>query len=479
MGNQGLRRTRKLCRAQQSSITRSRTPSFHRRIRSFTMRHRLTLLLTCSIRSRRWWSTWLARCCSRVSSAPRGFFVGMRIATSGSVNDRKPKSCNNPLPACQLPTFIHLGGRRSHNAVHGCEVTEMLQTPPQDFRAGVISSTASDKTAQLGNPCDDLGKRGRLCGWLRDTMDGPIEGLPFFWVQQDATGCLGHRTRQHGGIQNPPRQDAVERQTATQARRRLELTCFNAATAFQNPMPDLNTPAARVPLNALDGVLNGLHRHRGQQQPLNRLPFWGRLVFMDLHGPQCHGRQAFSLAVARRTPGASIRQSRPPGFPRGLRATPWYEQDQCTDHGLGLNSCPDRVLRRTNTPIPRGAKQQLNARWALGGQHVIDVGFAVPSADKARLRTTRVGIADSFQAPEPLLTFLLGDGQLLAPGAFAHIVGIPCPDLLRQQPQGHTLRRDRQGTMDKQASARRMSQGAQACGRPQTRPVHLGGVLYG
>ena len=28
-----------------------------------------------------------------------GFFVGMRISTSGSVKDRKPRSCNNPLPA--------------------------------------------------------------------------------------------------------------------------------------------------------------------------------------------------------------------------------------------------------------------------------------------------------------------------------------------------------------------------------------------
>jgi len=35
----------------------------------------------------------------QVSSAPRGFFVGMRISTSGSVKDRKPRSCNNPLPA--------------------------------------------------------------------------------------------------------------------------------------------------------------------------------------------------------------------------------------------------------------------------------------------------------------------------------------------------------------------------------------------
>jgi len=33
-------------------------------------------------------------------SAPgRGFLVGMRIATSGKVNARKPRSCNNPLPS--------------------------------------------------------------------------------------------------------------------------------------------------------------------------------------------------------------------------------------------------------------------------------------------------------------------------------------------------------------------------------------------
>ena len=33
------------------------------------------------------------------SSWPRGFFVGMRIVTSGSVNARKPRSCKSRLPA--------------------------------------------------------------------------------------------------------------------------------------------------------------------------------------------------------------------------------------------------------------------------------------------------------------------------------------------------------------------------------------------
>src|SRR5712691_2305704 len=94
-----MKRTRKLCRAQHSSITTSRTPSFHSRIRSLTMRQRFTLLLTCSIRSRRQCSAWLASCCSRVSSFPQGFFVGMRISTWGSVNARKPRSYNSRLPA--------------------------------------------------------------------------------------------------------------------------------------------------------------------------------------------------------------------------------------------------------------------------------------------------------------------------------------------------------------------------------------------
>ena len=54
IGCQGISRTRKVCSAQQRAITRSRTPSCHRRIRSVTMRQRGTRLWTCSMRSRRW-----------------------------------------------------------------------------------------------------------------------------------------------------------------------------------------------------------------------------------------------------------------------------------------------------------------------------------------------------------------------------------------------------------------------------------------
>ena len=66
---------------------------------ALTTRQRLTLLLTCSIRSRQEWSAWLALCCARGRSAPGGFLVGMRISTWGSVKARKPRSCNSRLPA--------------------------------------------------------------------------------------------------------------------------------------------------------------------------------------------------------------------------------------------------------------------------------------------------------------------------------------------------------------------------------------------
>ena len=63
------------------------------------MRQRLTRLLPCSIRSRRWCTAWFATCCSSGRSSPRGFLVGMRISTCGSGPARKPRSCHNRLLA--------------------------------------------------------------------------------------------------------------------------------------------------------------------------------------------------------------------------------------------------------------------------------------------------------------------------------------------------------------------------------------------
>jgi hypothetical protein len=66
---------------------------------SWTMRQRLTLLFTCSRRTRRRAMRRLAAFCTRVRARPRGFLVGMITSTWGSVNARKPRSCSSRLPA--------------------------------------------------------------------------------------------------------------------------------------------------------------------------------------------------------------------------------------------------------------------------------------------------------------------------------------------------------------------------------------------
>jgi hypothetical protein len=135
---------------------------------------------------------------------------------------------------------MHLWEIRAHDAIHHREVAKMLQAPPQDFSSGVVALTAPHKPAELCDPLDRLAQRR----WLRrrhwDAMDGTIERLPFVGLQQHTTRRLGHRAHQHGGVKNPPRQHAVERQTTLQALSPLALTRFQATTAFQNPMPDLN-----------------------------------------------------------------------------------------------------------------------------------------------------------------------------------------------------------------------------------------------
>jgi hypothetical protein len=41
-----------------------------------------------------------------------------------------------------------------------------------------------------------------------------------------------------------------------------------------------------------------------------------------------------------------------------------------------------------------------------------------------------MGTGHGVETVEPLLTFFLADGELLAPGALAHVVGVTSPDLL-------------------------------------------------
>src|SRR5215468_1302328 len=199
---------------------------------------------------------------------------------------------SSPLPSmvvsCQMDTFFRLGWSGAHNTIHAREITEMLQATPQRFGPRVDTGAAADKATELCNPTHRLAQRGWTVRRGRTVMDGTIQRLPFLDVQQHITRHLGHCPRQHNGIKHPPGNDAVERQTALQALVGGQLARFDATAAFQNPMPDFNAPATRVPLDTFAGVLDAVHGDRGQQQPLDRLHLRRRLNVADLHGPQPH-----------------------------------------------------------------------------------------------------------------------------------------------------------------------------------------------
>src|SRR5688572_8402714 len=176
----------------------------------------------------------------------------------------------------------------------------MLKASPQDLRPRSIASTTSDKPAELRNPLDRLAKRRRLDRRLRHAMNSTIERLPFIGLQQHATRDLRDRSGQHRGIQNPPRHYTIDRQATLETLGRLELTCFNTAATFQNPVPNFDAPAARIPAYPLDCVLDCLDLDRGPQQPLNGLDPIGGIDFTHQDGPKRHLWQALSLAVAGR-----------------------------------------------------------------------------------------------------------------------------------------------------------------------------------
>src|SRR5205807_9953159 len=146
--------------------------------------------------------------------------------------------------------------------------------------------------------------------------------------------------------------DTIERQTALQALAGGQLARFDPTTTFQNPMPDLNAPPTRVPRHPLDGVVDCVHRHSGQQQPLDGLHSrWG-LDFHDLYGPQRDCGQALTLTM----PGWTQRQGTKPqpqqGLATRLRATPWYLQAEGLRHRLGRHCGPYIAVTACNRNGP-------------------------------------------------------------------------------------------------------------------------------
>ena len=114
-------------------------------------------------------------------------------------------------------------------------------------------------------------------------------------------------------------------------------------------------------------------------------------------------------------------------------------QDELGRHGLGRDRVPHIPLRRVDAAIPRGAYQQIDAGGAGSRQDVIHISFPITDADQVGRGTAVARSIDGVKTVEPLLTFLLADGELLAPGPFPDVVRVPRPDLLGQQAQGDAL----------------------------------------
>jgi hypothetical protein len=76
-------------------------------------------------------------------------------------------------------------------------------------------------------------------------MDGAIQGVPFLDLQPHVTRHLRDCPGQHGGIEDAPSNDAIERQAALQALGCPQLARFDTTAAFQNPMPHLDVPLKR------------------------------------------------------------------------------------------------------------------------------------------------------------------------------------------------------------------------------------------
>src|SRR6266446_4098591 len=91
-------------------------------------------------------------------------------------------------------------------------------------------------------------------------------------------------------------------------------------------------------------------------------------------------------------------------------------------------------------------------------QDVIHISFAITDADDVGGGTAGARGENSVETVEPLVTFLLADGERFAPGPFADVVRVPGPDLLRQKAQGDSLWCDGEGGMDQQAVTGGVSQ---------------------
>ena len=143
----------------------SRLPAFRRRQTSWTMRQRLSLLFTGSIRTRRRAMRRLTAFCARVRARPRGFLVGMITSTWGSVKAREPRILKPPAPCRQ-----GIRGLIGHPLIVGA--TSVGATEKEDREHRIDQQEVVDRMALVLAAIT-----ARLLSWMLGTLDAPFGAI--------------------------------------------------------------------------------------------------------------------------------------------------------------------------------------------------------------------------------------------------------------------------------------------------------------
>ena len=166
----------------------------------------------------------------------------------------------------------------------GGDVVQALQAAPEGLGTGLAVGFAGEETAELGDQEDHLAERRRL---RRRRLAGveDDQGLPLLGLEGDGTGQFGGGPPEPGEIVDAPGDDHVDGEAGFQTVGGFELAIFNAASALEDAVEDLDPPAPGIPLHALESVVQRGDRHGGQQHPVERLDVGWRVFFAAAHDP--------------------------------------------------------------------------------------------------------------------------------------------------------------------------------------------------
>ena len=157
------------------------------------------------------------------------------------------------------------------NLPGGTDIIQALQPKPDCLRARFSVSPASKKTAQTRHHPNGLTETGWLRRRHRILADETDQSFPFELLEIDRAGHLRGFSSELGEMKNPPGHHQIDRQTGFDAIRTAQLPSLNLATALERAMEYFDTPAPRIPIELLAGLLEILHRQRGQEHPCHRL----------------------------------------------------------------------------------------------------------------------------------------------------------------------------------------------------------------